>query len=78
MDTGNTIWLADGWPNGIVHTHVRFVTVGRPDLLRLDRRHNQAKSDQQVIRVYCKAGAFCNEQIPPSQRAGTSYCLCDL
>jgi hypothetical protein len=49
MDTGNTIWLADGWPNGIVHANVGLVTIGSPDLLRLDRGHNQAKSDQRVI-----------------------------
>jgi hypothetical protein len=49
MEMGNTVWLVDGWPNGIVHAHVGLVTVGSPDLLRLDRRHNLAKSDQQVI-----------------------------
>jgi hypothetical protein len=30
-------------------SHVCLVTVGRPYLLRLDRRQNQAESDQQVI-----------------------------
>jgi hypothetical protein len=46
MDMENTVWLADSWLNRIVHTHVGLVTLGRPDLLRLDRRHNQAESDQ--------------------------------
>jgi hypothetical protein len=46
MDTGNAVWLSDGWHNRIVHAHVGLVTVGRLDLLRLDRRHNQAESDQ--------------------------------
>jgi hypothetical protein len=46
MNTGNAVWLADSWPNGIVHAHVGLVTIGRPDLLRLDRRNNQAESDQ--------------------------------
>jgi hypothetical protein len=41
MDTGNAVWLADSWLNGIVHAHVGLVTVGRLNLLRLDRRHNQ-------------------------------------
>jgi inosine-uridine nucleoside N-ribohydrolase len=45
MDTGVAVWLADCWPNGIVHARECLVTVDRPDLLRLDRRHNQAKSD---------------------------------
>jgi hypothetical protein len=49
MDWGNAIRLADCWPNGIVLAHDGLVTIGRPDLLRLDRRHNQAESDQQVI-----------------------------
>jgi hypothetical protein len=46
MDMGNAVWLAGGWLNGIVHTHVGLVAIGRPDLHRLDGRHNQAKSDQ--------------------------------
>jgi hypothetical protein len=46
MDTGNTVWLADSWPNGLVHAHVGLVIISRPDLLRLDRRHNQAESNQ--------------------------------
>jgi hypothetical protein len=45
MDTGVTVWLADCWPNVIVLAHVGFDTIGRRYLLRLDRRHNQAKSD---------------------------------
>jgi hypothetical protein len=44
MDTGVAVWLAECWPNVIVHAHVGLVTVGRPYLLRLDRRHNQAVS----------------------------------
>jgi hypothetical protein len=55
---GNAVCLADGWPNGIVHANVGLVTIGSPDLLRLDRGHNQAKSDQRVIWVYRKAGAI--------------------
>jgi hypothetical protein len=46
MDIGVAVWLADCWPNIIVHAYVGCITVGRLDLLRLDRRHNQAKSDQ--------------------------------
>jgi hypothetical protein len=46
MDMGVAVRLVDCWPNVIVHAHVGLVTVGRPYLLRLDRRHNQAKSDQ--------------------------------
>jgi hypothetical protein len=46
MDMGNTVWLPDGWPNGIVHTHVGLLTVGRPDLLGLYRMHNQADYNQ--------------------------------
>jgi hypothetical protein len=49
MDMENTVWLADSWLNRIVHAHVRLVTVRSPDFLRLDRRHNQAESDQRVI-----------------------------
>jgi hypothetical protein len=45
MDTGVPVWLADCWPNAIVHVRVCLVTIGRPYLLRLDRRHNQAESD---------------------------------
>jgi hypothetical protein len=59
MDMGVAVWLADCWPNLIVHAHVGLVTVDRPYLLRLDRRHNKAESDQQVI---CKAGAFCDDK----------------
>jgi hypothetical protein len=46
MDTVVAVWLADCWPNVIVHARVGLVTVDRPHLLRLDRRHNQAESDQ--------------------------------
>jgi hypothetical protein len=45
MDMGVDVWLANCWPNRIVHAHVGLVLVGRPYLLRLDRRHNQAESD---------------------------------
>jgi hypothetical protein len=48
MDKGNAVRLADGCPNIIVHAHVGLVTV-ELDFLRLDRRHNQAESDQEVI-----------------------------
>jgi hypothetical protein len=46
MDMGVTVWQADCWPNGIVHAQEGLVTVGRHYLLWLDRKHNQAKSDQ--------------------------------
>jgi hypothetical protein len=46
MDTGVAVRLADCWPNITVHAREGLVTVGRPYLLRLDRRHNQAESDQ--------------------------------
>jgi hypothetical protein len=36
------------------------VTVGRPYLLRLDRTANQSESDQRVICVCRKPGAFCD------------------
>jgi hypothetical protein len=48
-EMGNAVCLVDGCPNGIVHANVGLVTIGSPDLLRLDRGHNQAKSDQRVI-----------------------------
>jgi hypothetical protein len=47
MDTGDAVWLADCWLNGIVQAREGLVIVGRPYLLRLDRRHNQAKSDHE-------------------------------
>jgi hypothetical protein len=40
MDMGVAVWLADCWPNRIVHAHEGLVTIGRPYLLRLDIRHN--------------------------------------
>jgi hypothetical protein len=45
MYTGVAVCLADCWLKGIVHAWGGLVTVGRPYLLRLDRRHNQAESD---------------------------------
>jgi hypothetical protein len=48
--------------NGIVHAHDGLVTVGRPSFLKLYRRHNQAESDQRVIRVCRKAGAFFDDK----------------
>jgi hypothetical protein len=47
MHTGVTVWLTDSWPNGIVHTQDGLVTIGKPNLLRLDKRHNQAESDHE-------------------------------
>jgi hypothetical protein len=58
---GVAVWLADCWKNRKIHAREGLVTIGRPCLLRLDRRHNQAESDQQVICIYCKAGAFCDD-----------------
>jgi hypothetical protein len=46
MDMGVAVWLADCWPNIVVHDREGLVTVGRPYLLRLDRRHNRAESDR--------------------------------
>jgi hypothetical protein len=43
---------------------VDVVTIGRPYLLRLDGRHNQAKSSQQVICVYHKPGGVRDVKIP--------------
>jgi hypothetical protein len=36
MDTGVAVWLADSWPNIIVHAREGLVVVGRPYLLMLD------------------------------------------
>jgi hypothetical protein len=68
MGMGVAVWLVDCWPSVIVHSHVCLVTVGNPDLLRLDRRHNQAESYQPVFLVYHKAGAFCDAKSRPANR----------
>jgi hypothetical protein len=57
VEMGVAVWLADCWPKGIVHAGEGLVSIGRPYLLsflspmpyllRLDRRHNQAESDQE-------------------------------
>jgi hypothetical protein len=60
MDTGVAVLQAHSWPNVIVHAHEGLVIIGRPYLLRLDRRYNQAESDQRVICIYRKPGAFCD------------------
>jgi hypothetical protein len=47
MNMGVAVWLADCWPYRIVHAWEDLFTKGRPYLLRLDRRHNQAESDRE-------------------------------
>jgi hypothetical protein len=67
----------NSWPNWVVHAQEDVVTIDRPDLLRLDRRHNQAEFDQQVICVYHKSGAcvWCQNSRLTNEREHQFYFL---